>query len=181
MRREGSWARIAWAGGKVSTMETVGRVERVKRQLDAEPGLNDWTRMAVDADGVGGGVVDRLRELGHSATEIHGGRPSAEPDDYVNLRSEWYWNLRQRFEEGDIDIDPDDAVLAKQLVAIKYKVTSKGQIAVETKDEMRKRKVPSPDRADALAYAFTNMAAATVDVDSHQGQSITGDLMEKAW
>ena len=72
-------------------------------------------------------------------------------------------------------------MLAKQLVAIKYKITSKGPIAVETKDEMRKRGVPSPDRADALAYAFTNMVAAEVDVSSHMGHSITGDLMEKAW
>ena len=62
----------------------------------------------------------------------------------------------------------------KQLVAIKYKVTSKGQIAVESKDEMRKCKVPSPDRADALAYAFTNMAAATVDVDSTRARASPG-------
>jgi hypothetical protein len=181
MQREGSWARVAWAGGKVSTMETAGHVVRVTKALNAELGLNDWVRMAVDADGVGGGVVDRLRELGHSVTEIHGGLPSATPDDYVNRRSEWYWNLRKRFEDGDMDIDPDDDVLAKQLVAIKYKITSKGPIAVETKDEMRKRGVPSPDRADALAYAFTNMVAAEVDVSSHMGHSITGDLMEKAW
>jgi hypothetical protein len=53
---------------------------------------------------------------------------------------------------GDIDIDPDDDQLAKQLGNIKWKMTSKGQIAVETKDEMRKRGLPSPDRADALVY-----------------------------
>jgi hypothetical protein len=32
MQREGGWARIAWAGGKLSTMETTGHVVRVKRQ-----------------------------------------------------------------------------------------------------------------------------------------------------
>lgn len=41
MQREGGWARIAWAGGKLSTMETTGHVVRVKKLLNAEPGLND--------------------------------------------------------------------------------------------------------------------------------------------
>jgi hypothetical protein len=53
MQREGSWARVAWAGGKLSTMETVGHVVRVKKELNAEPGLNDFVTMAVDADGLG--------------------------------------------------------------------------------------------------------------------------------
>jgi hypothetical protein len=66
-------------------------------------------------------------------------------------------------------------------VAIKYKLTSRGQIAVESKDEMRKRGVPSPDRADALAYAFAGVEGGEVDVSSHAGESITGDLMTKAW
>jgi hypothetical protein len=30
MQREGSWARIAWLGHKLSTMETVGHIIRVK-------------------------------------------------------------------------------------------------------------------------------------------------------
>jgi hypothetical protein len=66
-------------------------------------------------------------------------------------------------------------------VKIKWTMTSKGQIKVESKDEMRRRGLPSPDRADALAYAFADVDIPVVDVASHQGESITGDLMEKAW
>ena len=122
--------------------------------MNEEPGLNDWVKMCVDADGLGAGVFDRLVELGHSVGEIRGGQAVIEPEDFINRRSEWYWNLRTLFERGEIDLDPLDTELAKQLVAIKYKLTSKGQIAVESKDEMRKRGVASPDRADPLAYAF---------------------------
>ena len=120
MQREGSWARIAWSGGKLSTMETVGHVVRVTKQLTAEPGLNGWVMMAVDADGLGAGVYDRLIELGYSVGEIRGGKTSVEPEDYVNRRSEWYWKLRLRFESGDIDIDPYDKELAKHLRNIKW-------------------------------------------------------------
>jgi phage terminase large subunit len=73
-----------------------------------------------------------------------------------------------------------DTDLAKQLVAIKWKMTSKGQIAVESKEEMRKRGVPSPDRADGLVYAFA-VEGAQIDVESHACESITWDLMTKAW
>jgi hypothetical protein len=37
------------------------------------------------------------------------------------------------------------------------------------------------DGADALAYVFAYVDAATVDLDSHHGETITGNLMEKAW
>jgi hypothetical protein len=45
---------------------------------------------------------------------------------------------------------------------------------------MRKRGLPSPDRADAMAIAFAGRAnAAPMNVESHAGESITGDLMTK--
>jgi hypothetical protein len=49
-----------------------------------------------------------------------------------------------------MDLDPADDDLAAQLGAIKYKFTSRGQIQIESKDDMKKRGLPSPDRADAL-------------------------------
>jgi hypothetical protein len=53
---------------------------------------------------------------------------------------------------------------------------------IESKDDMRKRGLPSPDRADAMAIAFAGRAnAAPMNVESHAGESITGDLMTKAW
>jgi hypothetical protein len=55
--------------------------------------------------------------------------------------------------DGDIDIDDDDE-LVSQLTSIRWKPNSRGQIQLETKDEMAKRGLPSPDKADALAYSF---------------------------
>jgi len=155
-------------------MQTTGHIIRVKKQINAEQGLNDFVTMAVDADGLGAGVVDRLREQDHDVAEVHGGRPALKPEDFVNARYEWFWNLRGCFEAGEIDIDPTD----DKLGAIKWTMVSKGQVQVETKDQMRAR---GPDRADALAYAFTHVDVAPVDVESRAGESITGDLMTKAW
>jgi hypothetical protein len=84
MQAEGGWARIAWASGKLSKIATVDHVGRVKKQLNSEPGLKDFVAMAVHADGLGAVSFDRLIELGHSVTEIRGGQPAVEPEDFVN-------------------------------------------------------------------------------------------------
>jgi hypothetical protein len=47
---------------------------------------------------------------------------------------------------------------------------------------MRKRGVPSPDRADGVMMVFaTERRSPYIDVEAHRGESITGDLMTRAW
>jgi hypothetical protein len=181
MRREGNWARVHRAHSKTDTMVTAGHVVKALRDINAEKGLNDFPNVVVDEDGVGGGVLDRLRELGEPAAGLKGGTAPIDKERFVNKRAEWFWTLRERFENGEIDIDSDDDVLAAQLGSIKWKLTSRGQIQIESKDDMRKRGLPSPDRADALAFVFAYVDIPKIDMQSHQGESITGDLMEKAW
>ena len=49
---------------------------------------------------------------------------------------------------------PRDEELAGQLLGLRYDISSSGQVRLEGKREMRKRGMPSPDKADALALAF---------------------------
>lgn len=49
---------------------------------------------------------------------------------------------------------PDDEKLIAQLSTRKFKMTSRGRIALERKEDMKKRGLDSPDRADAVALAF---------------------------
>jgi hypothetical protein len=86
------------------------------------------------------------------------------------------------FEQGEVDIDPDDDKLSAQLGSIEWGIGSRGRIKIESKDDMRKRGLPSPDRPDTAAMIFSGRAnAAPINVESHAGGSITGDLMTKAW
>jgi hypothetical protein len=49
------------------------------------------------------------------------------------------------------------------------------------REDMRKRQMPSPDRADTVARAFSRRgSAAPLNVESHAGEGITGDLMTEA-
>jgi len=84
-------------------------------------------------------------------------------------------------EADEIDIEELDDVLGAQLGSIKWTVDSRGRIKVESKVDMRKRGLPSPD-PPTVAMAFSRRAqAGPIDVASHAGESITGDLMTKAW
>jgi hypothetical protein len=182
MRREGGWIRTYRAHHKADTMTTTGHIAKAMKDIDAETDKNDWVRAIVDVPGVGGGVVDRLAELELPVVPYNGGEAPIDNERFVNARAEDYWTLRERFEQGEIDIDPDDDKLAAQLGSIKWGIDSRGRIKIESKDDMRKRGLPSPGRADAMAIAFAGRAnAAPINVESHAGGSITGDLMTKVW
>jgi phage terminase large subunit-like protein len=131
------------------------RVIAAKRESGAD-------EIRVDGVGVGGGVVDQLTELGHGALDMQAGAAAQDRERFVNARSEWAWAMRERLEGGDIDLDVADEDLAAQLGSLKYRYNSRGQIVIESKDEMRKRGLPSPDHADAAI--LTAIAPAGADL-----------------
>lgn len=146
IHRSGPVARIIKTLPKCDTMELTGHVVHAIRETNA-------SAAKIDAVGVGAGVLDRLVELNLPAADMQSGGASIDPEKYKNARAEWWWGLRTRFEEGDIDIENDE-ILISQLANIKYKITSRGQILIESKEEMKKRGLPSPDRADTLMLVF---------------------------
>jgi hypothetical protein len=127
-------------------------------------------------------LVDRLAELELPVMPYNGGEAPIDKERFVNARAEDSWTLRELFEQNEVDIDPDDDKLAAQLGSIKWGIDSRGRIKIESKDDMRKRGLPSPDRADTAAMIFSGRAnAAPINVESHAGESITGGLMTKVW
>lgn len=166
---QGPVARVIGAYSKQSTTETTGHVIAEGRRLIGP------VEVRVDGVGVGGGVVDNLVEKQASGQipatwrllDMQAGAAPLDADQFRNARAEWYWGLRERFEDGSIDLDPDDDELAAQLGALRYKYTSRGQIQIESKDEIRKRGLPSPDRADTLmlGYGFVLLNEDTIEGD----------------
>lgn len=129
------------------TMHTAGAV------ADAAGGCGAAPVIVVDADGIGAGVVDRLRELGHGVVEFHGGYPARNEAKFVNVRSEAWWGLREALRLGEVALEEDE-VLRGQLVSVHYEHRSRGAVEVERKETMRGRGVASPDRADAVVMAL---------------------------
>jgi hypothetical protein len=63
--------------------------------------------------------------------------------------------LKKALEEGRFSL-PDRDSLQADLVSCGYKYNSAGQLLLESKQEMRKRGVPSPDEADAVVLCFAD-------------------------
>ena len=145
--RRGGHVRIIRRDQEPDTMKSTGN-------LIADLKTTGALHALVDEIGVGRGVVDRGREQGQPIIGVNVGRPARDTEAYANLRAELWWGLRERFETDEVDLDAADEDLAAQLVAMKYKRTSRGQIIIESKAEMKKRGLESPDEADAVMLAF---------------------------
>ena len=114
----------------------------------------DWEPEAIyiDAAGIGVGVYDELKRMGVPGIFPVNVANAARQSKFVRLRDELWWSLRQRFEGNQISLFRLTAPqqLIAELSGIKFAVNDKGKIKVESKIEMKKRNMPSPNQADAL-------------------------------
>lgn len=117
--------------------------------------------VVVDGDGIGGAVVDELKLLGYKAPEyhiheFHGGATPFDPQMWFNRRAEC-WGLARDWLKAGAQI-PDDPQLERQLTQPTFFITrgkvQHGSICIEHKDDMMKRGLESPDRADCLIMTF---------------------------
>ena len=110
----------------------------------------------IDEIGVGAGVLDNLKaDRRFNAQGLNGSNSSSNNEKYLNLRAEVFDGLRQRFADGDISI-PNDPELISQVASLTYKYNARGQLQLESKDQIRSTGRQSPDKADAIALAFTS-------------------------
>ena len=133
-------------------MEIAGML--AKRWSEGHEGLGKPDAMFVDRIGIGAGIVDRLRELSIPHIGVNSAEKAENDADFINQRAEMWWRMREWFMDEPVRIPPDSGLQA-DLSAPGYKDHStSGRRQVESKDDMRKRGVRSPDNADALALTF---------------------------
>lgn len=118
----------------------------------------------IDA-GNGAGVIDRLRQLHHDVIEVHfSGAPSQAR--YLNKRAEMWFEMREWIKLGGAI--PNKVDLKQDLAAPVYWFDAANRIQLEPKDDIKKRGLPSPDLADALALTFAHPVAKKSIFDQYQ-------------
>jgi hypothetical protein len=72
-----------------------------------------------------------------------------------------WFRARDFFDKKDVTMINDEDFI-EEMCAVKYAYTSLGKLKVESKDEMKKRGLPSPDLADAfcLTLAYETIGGA---------------------
>jgi len=143
----------SWRG--LDLMQTTGRVVA---EYEALAPSKRPAEILVDSIGVGSGVVDRLQELGLPVRGVNVAESPSMGDTYMNLRSELWFKCKAWLEDRSCKLPKDDQLIA-ELTAIRYSFTSSGKMKAESKDEMRKRGLGSPDLADALCLTMASDAA----------------------
>lgn len=153
-----------------SLMITVGKIVKLYRQIIAEyPKYTGKIVVNIDDTGLGGGVTDRLEEVKleeklNRMVIVPVNAAGKVPDDvvengqvkasdlYDNITTYLWATVKTKLEAGEICLENDNELVA-QLSCRKYRLTSRGKIILESKDEMKQRGVESPDRADAVALS----------------------------
>lgn len=146
--REGNRVRIERAWRDTDTMRACGEYIAAFRRLNLKA-----EEITGDDDGLGAGVIDRMGELGWEINRFHGGQPAREKNRYANRISE-VWGEGSNAIERRAVIIPEDTVLIEQLTCRAWKRYSDGTLQLESKDDMRRRGLRSPDRADAVLGAM---------------------------
>lgn len=164
--------RLVYKGGKASTMKVAGQCARLLKEH-----VGQSVPMFIDVIGIGAGVFDRLQEQGYNVHPFTASERAYQPDRFLNRRAEVYWAFRERLEKEEIDLDPMDDDLASQLQSIKWFTNSRGLIFIESKDDMKKRGLSSPDRADACVISDLVAPAILSEEDFDNGDDLTSDLL----
>ena len=112
----------------------------------------------IDGVGVGGGVVDRLRQMNRTVIDVNNGATAVDDKQFMNVRAETWSKGRDWIKAGGCL--PDDDQLVADLCAPEYHFDSKQRIAIERKEDMKRRGLASPDAADALMLTFARSIAA---------------------
>lgn len=153
------------------TMQVAGII---KAEWDVTPRADRPVAINVDVIGIGAGVVDRLRELDLPAVGVNVAESEAIDGDtqynakgdpipqFNRLRDQLWWKGREWLEAKDCKLADDDETIA-ELTTPTYSIQSNGRIKVEGKDELKKRGVKSPNRADAWLNTFAELRLMSFD------------------
>lgn len=141
-----------------NSMDLMQLCGAIKNRYDDSTVMERPQEILVDVIGLGSGVVDRLAEQNLPVRGVNVAEAPSTKKNYLNLRAELWFAIKDWLAQRDCRL-PNNDELASELAAPQYKYTSSGKIKIESKDEMRKRGIKSPDKADALALTMASSAA----------------------
>lgn len=111
--------------------------------------------VGVDSVGVGAGTVNALKEeeryisaLGGADTPV---QIENQEEEFKNLRSQMWWQLREDLRTDPEICLPDDPELISDLITPEWE-SKNGKIVVESKELIKKRLGHSPNKGDSVVY-----------------------------
>jgi hypothetical protein len=173
----------SWRG--MDTMQVVGLVKQI---------IDKWepARVFIDANGLGKGVYDRLREFDGPYRKVvrainggsspfyppppYGGGPRNRRAEMWMLMKDWLEAGQANSDEADVPVSiPKNPELIRDLLGpARQYADSNGRILIEGKRDMKRRGVASPDLGDALALTFAEPVQGATWKEAYGGDSDYG-------
>jgi hypothetical protein len=148
------------------TMRTAADIVLLGQMLIDKHKFKYKIPIKIDDGGVGGGVVDRLRQIKRSNPSLYWWMEIIPVKFGVRIKHKYFYDsttymmnvvkglLSNKDEEGNPKpvelILPNDNDLVGQLSVRKYTMTDNSKIKIESKEDMKKRGLSSPDEADCV-------------------------------
>lgn len=172
-----------WSSG----FESVNRIHEAAIETDADV-------VVIDALGVGAGPTKAIMARGdrrYTVIAVKNSEKSPDPSRWANYRAYTYDMLREGMLNGTVSLDYLEEIsstgervgkaLRDQLLSIRFDFNNKGAIQIESKKDMRKRGVDSPDDLDAVVMSVGVKARAIVEdplADLTPGDTVMYDPYE---
>ena len=134
---------------KLNTIDLGGHINLMYQELEADG-------IAIDVIGVGAGVTDWLQKHGHlRCFGVNVACSSSDKTRYDRLRDELWTRVRDKCLEGlySFPDTPEGEELCNELASPKYNFNPHGGYKIESKRDMKRRGVASPNIADALCLS----------------------------
>lgn len=145
--------------GKLNTMQIAGKLAGYWKDGVQVAGRTLYPdAMFVDKGGLGVGIVDRLDELNIPVVGVMFAEQASAPEIYLNKRAEMWWTMKEWLENYPCRI-PNDAQLISDICSPQPVESSHNKKQLESKKQMAKRQIRSPDGGDALALTFAEPVA----------------------
>lgn len=160
-----------WPPLRYRELDTMQLAARVAEHVETLKKAGYRVVIFVDGGGVGGGVVDRLRQLNYDVVEVQFGAKADDGRKYHNKRAEMWGRVKEWLPSGCL---AKDEALATDLTSVEYSFRPDDTILLESKESMKKRGLASPDDGDALAITFA-YPVPEFSQDQDDGRQVLGD------
>ena len=97
-------------------------------------------------------VIVPVNAAGKVPEETLGDGKQKACDIYDNMTTYLWGTVKDALMMEEVSLENDNELVA-QFTCRKYRLTSRGKMLLESKEEMKKRGIDSPDRADAVALS----------------------------
>lgn len=168
-----------WVGGLLAaqeewkthdTMNSAGKVLDLMRRWGVEGRMVPAANVHIDATGVGKGVADRMRQMGHWVDAVDFGESARYAHTsltgsmkFKNLKAELFWIFRRALEESLLWVPAKYVRVREQSGWYTYKFSEKmgvTEIAVaEPKDKIKQKFGRSPDHFESAAIGLARGGA----------------------